>query len=210
MRLNLPADLSRQILIACSAVAFAAAAWAGEKLELVGVMTLSGDNYHFVFADESTGYRSSWIPLGSVIEGSYRVAVYDPKSETATLAKGGETRKISLNNSRVREGKPKTVHPELITGEIILSQGAVQNTQAILKLKIGESQRFDLGNGNTLEVKPIIDKDGNIQYKNIFEQKSKDGAAAPFREKFPTITALPGRPFSMNVRDVKIDFFPDP
>jgi hypothetical protein len=106
--------------------------------------------------------------------------------------------KIPLRSSKVKDGRAK------IRGSLRFLNEKIDGVHA--SLFFGEEASFPLKNGFVLRLKPEQRPDGNILYHAKFIATGEDGAEKVL--SVPSVVALPGQPFGIQVGDYGYSFTP--
>jgi len=147
---------------------------------------------------ETEGHRSSgWLKVGQSF-GDYGVVSFDREHEIITLRQGGQLRQVPLRAAKAKDGRMT------IRGTLTFPNEQVEGVRT--SLFFGEETVFPLQHGVTFRIKPERLPDGNILYRSKFVGLDKDGAEQTLSS--PTVIAIPGLPFGIQIGDFGFSFKP--
>jgi hypothetical protein len=166
-------------------------------LEFVGIL-ITSQSARFALSETTTG-KTDWVTRGGKFDG-YTIASYDAKEDTLTLTRDGAELRVRLkSDARIKSGRFE------LTGTITF--GATEKIEVErATLLFDQENVFPLKDGMTYRITPTRDDSGNIRYaiavERILGENKKEKLAAP------TITALPGHPFKIQVGELGFAFTP--
>ena len=166
------------------------------EIEFSGFFTTSKEALFSLTGTEPQRW-SGWLKLGQSF-GGYAVVSFDREHEIITLKQGEEFLKIPLRASKVKGGRTT------ISGSLKFLNQQVEDVRA--SLFFGEEATFPLKSGITFRIKPEKLPDGNIAYHAKFIARGKDGVDQTLAS--PSVVAIPGNPFSIQVGDFGYSFTP--
>lgn len=166
-------------------------------LEFVGILVTS-QSTHFALSDTASG-KTDWVKPGGKFAG-YTIGKFEPKEDVLTLTRDGTEFRLRLkNDARIKDGRFE------LTGTITF--GAAESIQVQrATLLFDQENVFPLKDGLTYRITPTRDESGNIRYaiavEKILGENKKEKLSAP------TIIALPGHPFKIQVGELGFAFTP--
>lgn len=166
------------------------------EIEFSGFFTTAKEGL-FSLRDTETQRSSGWLKIGQSF-GDYTVQSFDSEQDIITLKQGERLLKIPLRTSKVKEGRA------MISGSLKFLNGKVEGVRA--SLFFGEETSFPLKDGVAFRIKPEQRPDGNIVYHTKFVTTGEDGAEKVLSA--PSVVAIPGRPFGIQVGDFGYSFKP--
>lgn len=166
------------------------------EMEFSGFFTTSTEAL-FLLTDTETRRSSGWLKIGQSFD-AWTVVSFDRAHDVITLKKGGESVKIPLRASKVKNGRAT------ISGSLTFPNGHIEGVRATLF--VGEEASFPLQNGVTFHLKPEQRPDGNILYRARFVAIGKDGREQTLSS--PSVVAIPGQPFGIQIGDFGYSFAP--
>lgn len=165
-------------------------------IEFSGFFTTSNEAL-FTLRDTETQRSSGWLRIGQTF-GSYTLLSFDREQDILTLKQDEQLLKRSLRASKVKDGRLT------ISGSLKFLHEEIEGVRA--SLFFGEEATFPLKNGITFRIRPEKLPDGIIAYHAKFISKDKDGVERVLAT--PSVTAIPGNPFSIQVGDYGYSFVP--
>lgn len=167
------------------------------EIEFVGVLAMS-QLTRFALSDSTKG-TTEWVAQGGSFA-DYVVRSYDSKQDILTLVRGETVLRLKLKD----DAKVKDSRLEL-TGSITF--GADQKVEIErATLVFGQENVFPLKDGITYRITPTRFDDGTIRY-HLEIERSTDGNTRE-RVSAPTITALQGQSFKVQIGDFGFAFSP--
>lgn len=166
-------------------------------IEFVGILVTS-QSTRFALTDTSAG-KTDWVGAGQKFAG-YTIGAYDRKEDLLTLTRDGADLRLRLkNDARIQDARFE------LTGAITFGADEKIEVQRATLL-FDQENIFPLRDGITYRITPTRDEDGNIRYTIAVERVVADNK----KEKLsaPTIVALPGRPFKIQVGELGFAFTP--
>ncbi len=151
----------------------------------------------FSLTDTETQQSSGWLKIGQSF-GGYAVVSFDREQDSLILRQGEHLRTIRLRTSKVKDGRAT------ISGSLKFMNEQVQGVHA--SLFFGEESSFPLSNGMIFRLKPERHSDGNIRYHAKFIAIDQNGTEKTLAA--PSVVALPGQPFGIQVGDFGYSFTP--
>lgn len=151
----------------------------------------------FVVRDTENNQTSGWLSLGNTFRG-YTLKSFDKTREIMTVQKDGRDLEIRLKESKIKDGK--------LTVEGTVSVVNGQKIEGVrVSLFIGEESVIPLSESVRLAITPTRMADGNMKYaaKFITITEGKEVILAS-----PTLVALPGQPFAIQVGEYGYKFVP--
>jgi hypothetical protein len=159
---------------------------------------LTTDESLFTLSDKDSGESSGWLKVGESFH-SYTIRSFDRGHEVITVEKDGQSLRLSLRESKVKDGKMT------INGTITLLPGQrVQSVRASLFL--GEEEVFPLKEGVFLHLTAERRPDGTILYQPRLVTRDEDGKESS--ESWPYILTPPGGEFAIRIGDLGFSFKP--
>ena len=140
---------------------------------------------------------SGWLKIGESF-GGYTVISFDREHEILTLIQADRLLKLPLLASKVKDGRAT------ISGSLKFMNEQIEGVRA--SLFFDEETTFPLKHGITFRIRPEKRPDGNIAYHAKFISRDKDGGEQILAT--PSVTAIPGSPFSIQVADFGYSFTP--
>lgn len=180
----------------CLAILLFSALGLRAEIEFSGYFTTSHEAL-FSLTDLEARRASGWLKIGQSFE-SYTVMAFDREHEIIALQRGGELLKVPLRASKVKSERAT------IRGTIKFLNGRAEDVQA--SLFFGEEASFPLKNGIAFRIKPEVLPDGNILYSAKFVGLDKNGAEQILSA--PSVVAIPGKPFGIQIGDMGFSFIP--
>ncbi|MBI5693291.1 MAG: hypothetical protein HZC55_24700 [Verrucomicrobia bacterium] len=187
--MNLPAP-------ALVALALLAAAVRAEP-EFTGVLATSSGTL-FALRDPAIP-RTDWVALQGRFA-DWVVAAYDRPTDTLTLTRAGESRRI-----RLKDGAPVQPARLELAGEISFGSGEKLRVERAT-LAYDQENAFPLKEGLVYRITPTRRPDGNLQYRILLEQTGPGNRVE--RVSAPSVVTRPGDQFSLRVGDHEIHFKP--
>ena len=166
------------------------------EIEFTGFFTTSKEAL-FSLSETETQRSSGWLRIGQSF-GGYTVVSFDPGQDVITLQQGERLLTIPLRASKVKDGRAT------IRGSLKFLNEKIEEVHASLFL--GEETSFPLKNGITFRIKPEPRPDGNIAYHAKFIAAGEGGAEKVLAA--PSVVAIPGKPFGIQVGDFGYSFTP--
>lgn len=166
------------------------------EIEFSGFFATSKEAF-FSLTDTDSKRSSGWLTIGQVFEG-HAVVSFDHEREIITLKKGEHMLVIPIRSAKVKAGRAT------ITGSLKFLNEKVEGVRA--SLFFGEEASFPLKNGVIFRIKPQPFHDGNIVYHAKFISIDKNGAEQVLAA--PSVVAIPGKPFGIQVGEFGYSFAP--
>jgi hypothetical protein len=166
------------------------------EIEFSGFFTTSKEAL-FSLLDTETQRSSGWLKIGQSF-GGHTVVSFDPEQDVLTLKQGERLLKIPLRPSKVKDARAT------INGSLKFLSEKVEGVRA--SLFVGEETSFPLKNGITFRIKPEQRPDGNIAYHAKFIAAGEGGAENVLAA--PSVIAIPGKPFGIQLGDFGYFFTP--
>jgi hypothetical protein len=151
----------------------------------------------FVVRDMEDDKSSGWLRMGQSFRG-YTLKSFDKNREVITVQKDGRDLEIRLKQSKIKDGK--------LTVEGTVSVVGGEKIEGVrVSLFIGEESVIPLSESVRLAITPTRMADGNMKYaaKFITITEGKEVILAS-----PTLVALPGQPFAIQVGEYGYKFVP--
>ena len=174
-----------------------AATLARAEIEFIGVLA-TPKKTQFALSD-TAAERTVWLSVGDTFS-DYKLAAYDRATDTITLTKPDAELRLRLKD----DAKIKTARLEL-TGTITFgADDKVEIERATLRFN--EENVFPLKDGIVYRITPTHLDDGNVQYRISIERALPGNKME--RVSAPSITTIPGQPFSLQIGDAGFAFAP--
>jgi hypothetical protein len=152
----------------------------------------------FTLSDKDGAEMSGWLKIGESFH-SYTIKSFDREHEVITVEKGGQTFRLGLRESKVKDGKMT------IDGTITLWPG--KREQSVhASLFLGEEEVLPLKEGVYLHLTAERLLDGNMLYHPRIVMQDKDGRESS--DSWPNVVTPPGGEFSIRVGDLGFSFKP--
>jgi hypothetical protein len=185
------------IRFTCIAVLLALLPALRAEVEFVGILATPQKTL-FALTDTVTT-KSDWVAMGGVFSG-YTIGGFDAKNDLLTLAKNGVETRVRLKD----DAKVKAARLEL-TGSITF--GATEKLEiARATLQFDQENVFPLKDGITYRITPQRRSDGTIAYRIGIERAL--AANKTERLSAPSVIAMPGQPFRLQLDDLGFAFTP--
>ena len=165
-------------------------------LEFSGFFSTSKEEL-FSLTETEPKRTSGWLKIGQSF-GGFTIEAFDREHEILTLKQGERSLKIPLRASKVKDGRA------MVSGSLKFLNEKLEGVRA--SLFFGEETSFPLKDGVTFRIKPERRADGNILYHARFVATDKDGAEQTLAS--PSVVAIPGQPFGIQVGDFGYSFAP--
>lgn len=166
------------------------------EVEFSGYFTTSQEAY-FSLTDTDDRRSSGWLKAGQSFRG-YTVVSFDAGQESITLEREGRSSVRQPRASKVKDGKAT------ISGTITVRGEKLEGVRATLFL--GEESEFPLKDGTVFRLKAEPRPDGTLVYRAKLVAKDKDRAEQTLSA--PSVVALPGKPFGIQIGDFGFSFTP--
>lgn len=165
--------------------------------EFTGILATSGGTL-FALRDPAIP-RADWVALHGQFAG-WLVAAYDRATDTLTLTRGGESRRL-----RLKDGAPVQPSRLELSGEISFGSGEKLGVERAT-LVFDQENAFPLKDGVVFRITPARRPDGNLQYRILIEQTGPGNRIE--RISAPSVITRPGARFSLRVGEHEISFKP--
>lgn len=166
------------------------------EIEFSGFFATAKEAY-FSLTDTETKRSSGWLKIGQTF-GDYTLTSFDLGREVITVAQGKRALEIPLRQSRVKDGRAT------VSGSLKFLNQQLDGVCA--SLFFDEEVSFPLNDGITFRIKPEKLSDGNVAYHAKFVRTDKSGVEEVLSA--PSVVAIPGYPFSIQVGDFGYSFTP--
>jgi hypothetical protein len=166
------------------------------EIEFSGFFTTSKQEL-FSLTDTEPNRSSGWLKIGQSF-GGFTIESFDREHEVLTIKQGERLLKLPLRPSKVKDGR------STISGSLKFLNEKLEGVRA--SLFFGEETSFPLKDGITFRIRPERHSDGNILYRAKFVAIDKDGVEKTLAS--PTVVAIPGQPFGIQVGDFGYSFAP--
>ena len=153
----------------------------------------------FIVRDTEAEKTSGLLKMGQSFRG-YTLKSFDKNREVLTVQKDGRDFKIRLKESKIKDGKLT------VEGTVTVVNG--QKVEGVrTALFLGEESVMPLSESVRLAITPTRMADGNMKYaaKFIIITGGKEVILTS-----PTVVALPGNPFAVQVGEYGYMFVPQP
>jgi hypothetical protein len=153
----------------------------------------------FIVRDTEADKTSGWLTMGQSFRG-YTLKSFDKNREVITVQHDGRDLEIRLKESKIKDGKLT------VEGSVSVVNG--QKVEGVrVALFLGEESVIPLSGSVRLAITPTRMVDGNMKYaaKFITTTEGKEVILAA-----PTLVALPGQPFAIQVGEYGYKFVPQP